>query len=113
MLEILDKQKIEKLKKQIVSDFTREVTNVDVELPYQFTKPEKVGKLTYKTSSPVIVLNGKIYPRDIFWSYGVYNDDIVAFLAGGFSSLGTLYRTSEDEWVAGIKVEKSNNESLY
>ena len=65
MLEILDKQKIEKLKEQIKVDMSK-LIGEGLVLPFEFFEPEKVKKGIYKISSPVFELNGQFYPMDLF-----------------------------------------------
>ena len=107
MLGLIEKQKIEKLKTQITSDLSKKVSD-DVVLPFVFTDAIKTGKGKYMISSPVFTLDGKVYPCNLFWSYGVYEDAIVAFIHGDYPTLGALYRTINDEWLRGIKAEKTN-----
>lgn len=111
MLEILDKQKIEKLKEQIKVDMSK-LIGEGLVLPFEFFEPEKVKKGIYKISSPVFELNGQFYPMDLFWSYGVYDDSIVAFIHGDYPTLGALYRTASYEWLPGIKAEKTRGNIL-
>ncbi|MBQ4542196.1 MAG: hypothetical protein IJA23_05055 [Clostridia bacterium] len=107
MLAVIEKQKIEKLKTQITNDLSKKITE-EMVLPFAFTDAIKTGKGKYMISAPVFILDGKAYPYNLFWSYGVYADSIVAFLNDGYSSLGALYKTINDEWLPGIKAEKTN-----
>ena len=110
MLEILDRQKIEKLKEQIKLDMSKLISEETV-LPFEFFEPQKVKRGVYKIESPVFEFNGKFYPQDMFFSYGVYDDSIVAFIHGDYP-IGDMYRTADYEWLRGIKAEKNRGNFL-
>ena len=111
MLEILDRQKIEKLKEQIRVDMSKLISE-ECELPFEFFEQKKVKRGVYKIETPVFEFDGKFYPQNMFWSYGVYDDSIVAFIHGDFPKLGSLFRTINDEWLPGIKAEKNRGNFL-
>ena len=100
-----DKDKIERLKRTIKEDFSKHIDGNGV-LPYEFLNELKTGKGIYNFDIPVMKINEKVYPQNLFCGHGYYDDSLVMFLPVEYSSYGDIYRTAESEWIYGIK-EKS------
>ncbi len=109
--EISENQKIESLKTQIASDLSAKVAG-EMMLPYAFTEFEKTDKKMGKVSVPVMVLDGKVYPVSLFWSYANHSECMVAFLSSGFEALGNQYETLGGEKVYGIPFERTRGDML-
>lgn len=101
-----DKDKIERLKRIIKEDFSKYIGGNGV-LPYEFLNEIKTGKGIYNYDIPVMKINEKVYPQNLFCGYGYYDDSVVMFLPVEYSSYGDIYRTAGSDWIYGIK-EKSS-----
>ena len=102
------KNKIQKLEEQIIRDFS--VTcGASCKLPVKFSTPEKLSASSYRVFTEIIKTSDKYYPVGIF-AGNVYDgiDGKVAVLNSEYNNLGTVFGTSEGEFLFGIKLPESN-----
>ena len=106
MLTGLEQKKLNSLKLKIMKDLSQAISQ-DLILPYDCSKEEKVERGVYRIQIPVLRVNGKVYPQNLFCGYGFYNDSKVLFLPAEYAELGAIYRTAGSDWVYGIKESSS------
>lgn len=116
MILALNKNKIEHVKKQIISDF-KAALGTTCDLPISFEKPTKVSKDVFRTSIEVVEGNGVFYPKEVFSGGKIalaktHNGTLLVTLNSDYIDLGVRFSTLDGGILHGVEIEDKNYKSF-